>query len=232
MNATALNEVQVDGDGFIFVPYAGRIKAAGNTPEALRRIITDKLDAQTPDPQVTVARIAGDGATVSVMGGIGGQGVYPIERPTRTLSAMLAKAGGVIDRARNRPGHGHPQRHIPARSGSRISIPIRAWTSRSRPGDVILVEEDQRAFTALGATGAQNRVPFETQDLSAIEAIAQVGGLSTHSGRSDRRLRTPQRTRRDRQYGPRPQRLITHPAHGLCARPDRAERHLQWPATS
>ena len=42
------------------------------------------------------------------------------------------------------------------------------------------VEKDQRAFVAMGATGAQNRVPFESQTLSAIEAIAQVGGLSTN----------------------------------------------------
>ena len=48
--ATVLNEVQVDGAGFIFVPYAGRIKASGNTPEAIRRIITEKLQDQTPDP--------------------------------------------------------------------------------------------------------------------------------------------------------------------------------------
>jgi polysaccharide export outer membrane protein len=48
-----------------------------------------------------------------------------------------------------------------------------------RAGDRIVVERDTRAFVALGATGSQNRVPFETQTLSAIEAIAQVGGLST-----------------------------------------------------
>ena len=46
-----------------------------------------------------------------------------------------------------------------------------------RGGDKILVERDQRSFTALGATGSQARVGFETQNLSAIEAIAQVGGL-------------------------------------------------------
>jgi polysaccharide export outer membrane protein len=46
-----------------------------------------------------------------------------------------------------------------------------------RGGDRILVEQDTRAFTALGATGAQSRVTFETQTLSAIEAIATVGGL-------------------------------------------------------
>jgi polysaccharide export outer membrane protein len=49
-NATVLEEVQVDGSGFIFVPYAGRIRAAGNTPDAIRRIITEKLEEQTPDP--------------------------------------------------------------------------------------------------------------------------------------------------------------------------------------
>jgi polysaccharide biosynthesis/export protein len=42
-----------------------------------------------------------------------------------------------------------------------------------------VIEEDTRAFVALGATGAQNRVPFESQNLSAIEALAIVGGLNT-----------------------------------------------------
>lgn len=63
VNSSTLEEVQVDGAGFIFVPYAGRIRAAGNTPEAIRRLITDKLEQQTPDPQVLVRRVAGDGAT-------------------------------------------------------------------------------------------------------------------------------------------------------------------------
>lgn len=48
-----------------------------------------------------------------------------------------------------------------------------------RNGDRILVEADTRSFTALGATGAQTRVRFDSQSLSAIEAIAQVGGLSS-----------------------------------------------------
>jgi len=90
-----LDQVQVDGGGYIFVPYAGKIKAAGQTPDGLRQIITKKLDTQTPDPQVTVQRVAGDGQTVSVSGSVAASGVYPIERPTRTLSSMLAKAGGV-----------------------------------------------------------------------------------------------------------------------------------------
>ncbi|WP_332872507.1 polysaccharide biosynthesis/export family protein [Pontibaca salina] len=175
-SSTMLEEVQVDGNGYVFVPYAGRVRAAGNSPEQLREAITRQLEQQTPDPQVEVRRMAGDGSTVSLVGSVGAQGVYPIERPTRTLATMLARAGGVdiepeiaqitVTRG-GRKGQvwfqdlfAHPELDIALRNGDRI-----------------LVEEDTRAFTALGATTRQARVPFETRDLSALEAIAQVGGL-------------------------------------------------------
>ncbi|MGC9420404.1 MAG: polysaccharide biosynthesis/export family protein [Rhodovulum sp.] len=177
-NAAALSEVQVDDAGFIFIPYAGRIRAAGNTPERLRQIITEKLDAQTPDPQVIVRRMAGDGATVSVVGGVAGQGVYPIQRPNRTLTGMLATAGGISippEVARITVLRGNKRGEVwfqDLYDQPEIDIAL-------RNGDRILVERDTRAFTALGAMGAQRRVPFETQSLSAIEAIAQVGGLNS-----------------------------------------------------
>ena len=47
------------------------------------------------------------------------------------------------------------------------------------PGDVVVVEEDSRSFVALGATGGQQRVPFNRKSLTALEAIAQAGGLSS-----------------------------------------------------
>lgn len=177
-NATILEEVQVDGEGFIFVPYAGRIRAAGNTPEAVRRVITEQLEEQTPDPQVQVARLAGDGSTVSVVGSVGAQGVYAIERPTRRLSAMLAHAGGVTiepEIAQITIVRGDQRdtvwfQDIFRHPGNDIAL---------RAGDRIVVEEDTRSFTALGATLAQSRVPFESQTISAVEAIAQVGGLSS-----------------------------------------------------
>lgn len=175
---SALEEVQVDGQGYIFVPYAGRVKAAGQTPEGLRQAITRLLDSQTPDPQVTVTRVAGDGSAVSVQGAVGANGVYAIERPTRTLSAMVARAGGVAIEPEvalirvTRGGHTGRVWLQDLYSNPSLDIALRG-------GDKIVVERDSRAFVALGATGVQNRVPFETQTLSAIEAIAIVGGLNT-----------------------------------------------------
>lgn len=176
VNATQLEEVQVDSAGFIFVPYAGRLRAAGNTPEQLREMITRQLEDQTPDPQVQVRRLAGDGSTVSLVGAVGAQGVYPIERPTRTLGTMLANAGGVSIEPEiaqitvTRGGHKGKIWFQDLYDHPELDIALRA-------GDQILVEADNRAFTALGATAQQARVTFETQDLSALEAIAQVGGL-------------------------------------------------------
>ena len=44
---------------------------------------------------------------------------------------------------------------------------------------MILVEEDQRSFTALGALGGQTKVPLGNEQINAIEAVAMVGGLAT-----------------------------------------------------
>ncbi|WP_323770411.1 polysaccharide biosynthesis/export family protein [Antarctobacter sp.] len=179
-NATILEEVQVDGAGFVFVPYAGRIRAAGNTPERIRQIITERLEDQTPDPQVEVRRLAGDGSTVSLVGAVGSQGVFAIERPTRTLSAMLARAGGITIQPEIaqvtvlRGDHKGKIWFQDLFENPKFDIALRG-------GDRVLVEEDTRSFTALGATGTQARVPFETQVISAVEAIAQVGGLLSAS---------------------------------------------------
>lgn len=178
-SSTALQEIQVDSGGYIFVPYAGRVRAAGQTPDQLRQTITERLSSQTPDPQVTVTRVAGDGATVSVMGKVMSQGVYPIERPTRSLSAMLARAGGVAI-----------EPEIAVITVKRGNDTGKVWLTdlysnasndiALRPGDVILVEEDQRSFTALGALGGQTRVPLGNEMINAVEAVAMVGGLSSN----------------------------------------------------
>ncbi len=175
-NNAIIEELQVDDAGFIFVPYAGRIRAAGQTPDALRRILTRSLDEQTPDPQVIVARAQGDGATVSVTGGVNSQGVYPITRATNRLSAMIANAGGIgipLDTAQV----------LVTRGGRQDSAWLQDIYSHPsldialRGGDRILVRQDQRAFSVLGATGSASRMTFDTRDISAIDALAMVGGL-------------------------------------------------------
>ncbi len=173
---TTLDAIQVDESGQIFVPFAGRLRASGRSPEQLRQAITEELQRLTPEPQVEVRRIAGDGATVSVLVRVNAPGVYPIEAPTRRLSAMLAEAGGL--------SVGPEVAQIRIQRGARNE---RIWVQdlydtpafdvAVRAGDRIVVEEDRRSFTALGATEGQARVNFNKRDMSAVEAIAAAGGL-------------------------------------------------------
>jgi polysaccharide export outer membrane protein len=215
-NATVLEEVQVDGAGFIFVPYAGRIRAAGNTPEALRRIITNRLEEQTPDPQVQVTRVAGNGATVSLTGATG-QGVYAIERPTRTLSTMLASAGGVtiepeiarvtVIRGQERGTiwfqdlYKHPE----------LDIALRA-------GDKILVEGDTRKFTKQGVSfspGATRALfPSSGEDAAPCRSRGLARGLQR---RRPRLLVPPQILH----PLPRQARGLAGPVHGAGAGKER-----------
>jgi polysaccharide biosynthesis/export protein len=175
---SALSTVQVDGEGFIFIPYAGRILAANQTPEGLRQSITRLLEGQTPDPQVSVVRTAGTGSSVSISGQATGAGVFPIEASTRTLATMLAKSGGVtVDPgiAIIRVTRGNQTGAVRLKdlySNPKLDIAL-------RPGDKIVVDADSRNFVALGATSGQSLVPFESERLSALEAIASAGGLST-----------------------------------------------------
>ncbi|WP_127106004.1 polysaccharide biosynthesis/export family protein [Pararhodobacter zhoushanensis] len=171
-----LTELQVDDQGYIYVPFAGRVRASGQSPEALRSAIARQLDQQTPDPQVYVSRTAGDGATVSVIGRVGAQGVYPIARPNLRLTAMIASAGGIS---------------VPSETAvvtvARGGITDRVWLSdlfahpeldiAMRGGDRISVDADNRRFTVLGATGSQALITFDQPTITAIEALAQVGGL-------------------------------------------------------
>lgn len=176
-NASQLTTLQVDNSGMIFIPYAGSIRAAGNTPDQLREIITRNLDEQTPDPQIIVTREPGNGSTVVVTGDVASTGIFPIEQPTRTLAGMLAAAGGTTvssEVARVtvvRGGHSGTVWYEDVFREPHVDIALRA-------DDRILVEEDSRRFTALGATGTQTVVPFDSQVISAIDAIASVGGLN------------------------------------------------------
>lgn len=101
-------------------------------------------------------------------------------RFTRTVSAMIARAGGVTVRPEVAQisllrGNTTSQAwYLDLFNNPGMDIPV-------RNGDRLLIEADRRSFTALGATGTQNRVPFDSQTLSAIDAIAQVGGLQSNS---------------------------------------------------
>lgn len=176
---SSIANLQVDQTGFIFVPYAGRIKASGSTIETVRRNIERNLAEQTPDPQIQLARSTGVGASVTIVGAQA-QGVFQIDPASTRLSSMLAKAGGT---------RGEPETTIVkvTRGASSGSIWLADLLTNPandinlRPGDRILLEADKRRYSVFGEIGTGNKT-FSKPEMTLFDVIASNGGIKSASG--------------------------------------------------
>jgi len=89
-----IQEVIVRPDGQITFPLVGEAKAAGNSIENLRLLISDRLKKYIPDPVVTVSVRQLAGNTIYVIGKVNRPGVFPIVRDVDVMQA-LSLAGGT-----------------------------------------------------------------------------------------------------------------------------------------
>ena len=175
--ATPLQQVQVSADGRIFVPYIGELAVAGLSPDAARTRIEQQLMPTIPSAQVQLVVEAGRANSANLTGGVGAVGLYPIpDRNFRVLD-LLSSAGGA------NPAFINPQVRL-TRGNQVYGVSLKRLLEEPqldiavRGGDRVLVLDDDRKFMALGATGSQSLFSFPTSDLTALEAMAVIGGVS------------------------------------------------------
>lgn len=174
---TAIPEQVVARDGTIQVPYAGRIKVAGKTPQAVEELIVKKLEGKTAEPQalVTLARNVSHAATVT--GDVTAGARIPLSSRGDRVLDVIAAAGGV-----KAPVH---ESFISiSRDGQTLTVPMQAILSSPkenvyvRPGDVVTVVRAPQSFTAVGSTGRQALLHFDAGGLTLEEAVGRAGGLN------------------------------------------------------
>jgi polysaccharide export outer membrane protein len=131
--ATITGDYVVDGGGFLAIPVAGRIKAAGLTPEQLERRITSKLNGGIlKDARVTVQ--VTNYAPFYIRGEVKKPGEFPY-KPGLTLGDAVALAGGYTYRADESKAFVRP-----AGTGAEITRPLDVDPSIA-PGDNIRIPE-------------------------------------------------------------------------------------------
>lgn len=89
-------EVPVRPDGFISLPIAGEVHAAGKTPVELADAIKKKLIPYVKDPNVVVMVKQVNSSRIFVSGEVTHPGVYPLTGRTSVVQA-IALAGGFTD---------------------------------------------------------------------------------------------------------------------------------------
>jgi polysaccharide biosynthesis/export protein len=174
--ATTLPEQPVDGEGCITVPFAGRVPAAGMTLPDIAAEIKQRLAKKANQPEVLVLQTRNLSSTVTVVGEVTTSIRVPLTAAHERLLDALAFAAGVkqpvnkttIQITRGEGVYALPLETIIQDPKQNVSL---------QPGDVITALFQPLSFTALGASGKNDEINFETQGITLAQALARSGGL-------------------------------------------------------
>lgn len=170
-------EQAVGSDGAVTVPFAGRIRVVGRSPQQVEAAIVRALEGKAIEPQALVTVTKNVANTVTVIGEVTNGARVPLTTRGDRLLDVIATAGGTRSAA-------HETFVTLVRDGRSARIPMQAILSDPkenvfvRPGDVVSVARDPQTFTAAGATGANAVIPFDAIGISLEQAIARAGGIN------------------------------------------------------
>ena len=186
--------VRIDSRGFINLPMAGRLQAAGLTSDALESQIAERLKKYVNSPVVTVSLVELRSQPISVLGEVQTPGVHQLEGQ-KTLFEVLSLAGGLRQAAGNlvkitrRLEWGPIPLPTAANDStgkfSVASVSVKSIMSASnpaeniliRPNDVISVPKANLVY-AIGAVRKPGGfVLGENESLSALQVLSLAEGL-------------------------------------------------------
>jgi polysaccharide biosynthesis/export protein len=174
--SSSMPDQVVNDDGFITVPFAGRIEAAGRTTQEVAQEIVRRLRGKAHLPQVDVAFSRNATRTATVVGEVAKSGMVELTAKGERILDALAQAGGTRE----------PVNKMTvqlSRSGTVASMPLETVIRNPvenvvlAPGDVVTAYYQPLSFTVLGATGQNKEVPFEATGVTLAEALGRSGGL-------------------------------------------------------
>lgn len=174
--ASTLPEQMVGADGYINVPFAGRIKVAGKNLQKIETDIVKALEGKANYPQVIVRMTRNTTSNVTVVGEVTQSVLLSITPRGERLLDAIAAAGGVrqpVNKITLQLSRGSVVRDIALEK----VIQDPKQNIRLYPGDVVTAYYQPLSFTALGATGKNDEINFEAQGVTLAQAIARVGGV-------------------------------------------------------
>jgi polysaccharide biosynthesis/export protein len=175
-HSTTLPDQPIDDDGFIFVPFAGRIPAAGQTLTSIEAEIVSRLKGKANQPEVLVRMTRNLSSNATVVGEVNSSTRVQLVPGNEKLLDALAAAAGVRQPV-------NKMTIQVTRADNVYSLPLETIIRDPRqnvplqPGDVVTALFQPYSFTALGATGKNEEVNFETQGITLAQALARSGGL-------------------------------------------------------
>ncbi|WP_308633007.1 polysaccharide biosynthesis/export family protein [Novosphingobium sp. PY1] len=172
---------RINDDGDIFIPYAGKLHVIGHTLSEVETMIRQSLRGLSQRPEVTVTLQEAITNSIIISGEVTRPGRLVLKTNRETLSDAIALAGGYR-------GNAHDlalrvQRHAKSsviRLDDLIADPSR--DVRAYPGDRLMLINEPRAYSVLGAGGKVEQLPFSQASINLAQAIANAGGVNYNIG--------------------------------------------------
>lgn len=175
-HAMTLPDQTVDDDGFISVPFAGRVPAAGKTLHAIEADVTSRLAGKANQPEVLIRMTHNFSSNATVVGEVNTSTRVSLVPGNERLLDAIAAAAGVRQPVNKMTIQVTRAEHV-------YSLPLETIIRDPRqnvplqPGDVVTALFQPFSFTALGATGKNDEINFETQGITLAQALARSGGM-------------------------------------------------------
>ena len=175
---------EIDQNGMLDFPYAGKIKAAGLTQPELHAMLTKRLAVYLRDPKVTLKVQSYRSKRVYVDGEVKVPGVLPINDIPMTLTEAINRAGGMNPTA-------DQSRVLVTREGKTYHINLPQLVQRGvnpssimlANGDLVrvLARDDSKVFLS-GEVSSPRALPMRNGRLTLNEALGEAGGINPVSG--------------------------------------------------
>ena len=175
-NFVSLPAQTIDFTGFITVPYAGKIEAAGRTTEEISADIVTKLENKAIEPQVVVSFSGRNGAEVSVIGDVNNARRLSLGFNQYKILDAIASAGGPVS-------PGYETKVSLQRAGEEYDIAFDQLVDDSAKNiyaeinDIIYLYREPETFIAYGAVQNPGSIPFGKSNLMLSEAMGLTRGL-------------------------------------------------------
>jgi len=176
-----LPPMRIDDQGNISLPYAGKIAVAGMTTGPVELAIRTALKLLSQNPPVIVTLSQAITNSVIVGGEISRPGRLVLQTNRESLSDVIALAGGYRGNARDltlRITRGSSS--VDMRINDLAENPF--MDVRVQPGDRLMLINNPRTYSILGASGRVEQVPFSRSAVSLAEAVATAGGTNPNLG--------------------------------------------------
>ena len=174
--SVTIPEQIVGQDGGISVPFADRVPVAGRLPVEVQRTIEQRLAEKAIEPQVIVTVTKSLSNSVTVTGEVVNGARVALSLKGDRLLDLIAAVGGAKASV-------YETFVRLSRDGVTATIPMESLVADpaeniyAQPGDVLTLVRLPQSFTAFGATGANAQIPFPSERVTLVEALAKAGGL-------------------------------------------------------